>query len=60
MKRTIKIEITLGNDAMRTGADVATVLRDLASKVEHVDRLDVFSTTARDANGNKVATMVAS
>ena len=56
-----RIEIEIGNDAMRTGADVATTLRALA------DRLEDYQTTIptdhawplRDANGNRVGTATA-
>ncbi len=59
----ITIEITLGNEAMRTGDHVAGILRDLANRIDdtaiHGYRGDEGQIgTARDANGNTVARMV--
>lgn len=46
---TVRIE--LGNEAMRTPADVAGALRKLASKLE---QSDVYDHTIRDENGNTI------
>lgn len=54
----VQIEIDLGNDAMRTGADVAEVLRQLASRIEHDGKYrsrDAGNARSlRDVNGLKV------
>ena len=44
------VEITLGNEAMRSGSDVAGALREIAAKVE----TDQDAGTVRDINGNTV------
>ena len=56
-KFTIKIE--LGNDAMRTGFDIAGALKDVARAVGHFEDLTERGTVAkegriRDLNGNTV------
>jgi len=47
-----KIWITLGNEAMQTGDDIARALRDVAAKLEGGE----IEGTIRDENGNKVGT----
>lgn len=46
------LEITMGNDAMQDGADVAGLLRDAADYLESGGTSD----TLYDYNGNKVGT----
>jgi hypothetical protein len=48
---SFKLEITLGNDAMQSGLDVAEALRQVADRIEN----DLEGRgTIRDANGNTV------
>ena len=47
-----ELHITMGNDAMQTGEDVAEALRRIADKLEH-GRIDG---PVMDLNGNKVGT----
>ena len=51
MTAQFKLKITLGNDAMRTGEDIAHALQEVADRVEQHD-----DTAGRifDANGNTV------
>ena len=51
-----KLEITLGNEAMRDGADIAHKLKDIALSVEHImhDGLRGRTDAIRDVNGNTV------
>lgn len=50
-----KLSITLGNDAMQTGADVADALMRTASRfVEQVDFGPTERGVIRDLNGNVV------
>lgn len=53
------IDITLGNDAMQDGPDVARALRKIADVVESCTPYVVKAEgpgTIRDENGNKVGT----
>jgi hypothetical protein len=49
---TFKLTIALGNEAMRTGPDVAAALRDVAYKLDHEQ--PVWEFPIHDANGNRV------
>lgn len=46
------LEITMGNDAMRTPEDIATALGDVASRVQ----AGYGNGNIRDLNGNAVGT----
>jgi len=54
------LTITLGNDAMQTGADVAQALRAAAERLEdrygfdYIDEWTGLGAFIYDANGNKV------
>jgi hypothetical protein len=49
-----RLRIELGNDAMRTGEDVARALREVADQVEGFDPFVPYGARIRDANGNTV------
>lgn len=48
---TFRVEITLGNEAMQNGPDVAEALREIASRIEN--ELEARG-AIRDGNGNTV------
>jgi hypothetical protein len=56
------VEIELGNDAMRTGDDVADALKKIAKHVAQYDDIecgiysDIENRKVYDVNGNKVGT----
>ena len=54
------LTIKLGNDAIRTGDDVAAVLRDVADRIEGDVTAEVAAhdvpVTLRDRNSNKIGT----
>lgn len=50
---TFTLTIDLGNDAMRTAADVADALEAVAARVR-ADGLQAHAQSIRDANGNRV------
>lgn len=59
-----KLEISLGNAAMRTGFDLATALRNVADQVEtEIGAADIYDERitakrfVRDVNGNRVGSM---
>ena len=63
--KTFKIEIELGNDAMRTDSDIAHLLNKLAmditlgrlrgvSDVGSLDTIKWYHSSVRDRNGNSV------
>ncbi len=56
-KFTIKIQ--LGNDAMRSEADIANALRDIAGKIfhGHISLKEPNETTIRDENGNRIGSV---
>lgn len=51
MFKWFELEIELGNDAMQSGPDVATALREVAAKIEN--DLEARG-MIRDRNGNSV------
>jgi len=50
------LKITLGNEAMQTGYDIAGALRDIADKINDNEDMREFSGQKRimDVNGNTV------
>ena len=55
-----KLRITIGNDAMQTGEDVAGALRKVADKLQNVGKLPTFHhRNILDDNGNVVGTYAA-
>lgn len=61
---TVKVTISLGNDAMRTGADLAAAFRKLANQIESYNEDDLVAAfddgakiTIRDLNGNRVGAL---
>jgi hypothetical protein len=51
---TFKLEIDLGNDAMKSAADVSRALKELSYKLEGYEDSKDFSGVIMDDNGNKV------
>lgn len=51
-----QLTITMGNDAMQSGEDIARALRKLASTLDRVDVVESYypSGPIKDDNGNKV------
>jgi hypothetical protein len=50
------LKITLGNEAMQTGSDIAESLREIANRIETYDSMKFPETKIRDINGNSVGT----
>lgn len=53
----LNLNITLGNDAMQTGHDVADALEKVATRLrqEYADsRVESYTGSVRDLNGNRV------
>ncbi len=48
------LTITLGNEAMQTGSDIAALLRRLASKIDNQDANQLTGGKLMDLNGNCV------
>lgn len=50
-----EVQLTLGNSAMLTGADIARELRKIADEIQHVKNpRPMHGGTVRDVNGNRV------
>ena len=52
-----QIDISLGNEEMSTGADVASALRVLANSLDHLSSTELFDVNGKviwDLNGNRV------
>jgi hypothetical protein len=60
MPEYFNLTIRLGNDAMRTPADIARALREIAESIGDSDtpvsELGPYESTIHDANGNYVGT----
>lgn len=56
-----QIDISLGNEEMSTGQDVASALRVLANSLDHLSSTDLFDVDGKaiyDLNGNRVGQVV--
>jgi len=51
---TFTLKITLGNEAMQTGSDIARALRDIADDIEDQDQMSGTGGNIMDDNGNSV------
>jgi len=51
---TFTLKITLGNEAMQTGSDIARALRDIADDIADQDQMSGTGGNIMDDNGNSV------
>ena len=54
MEETFQLSISLGNDAMLVGQDIADALRGVADRVQNLGQATHASGFVHDVNGNTV------